>query len=145
MNNQAHTHYLPAFGRLLLATIFIISGLSKIAAPAATIGYIASTGAPFPTLGYAIAIAVELGGGLLILVGYKARVVAAVMALFAVATAFMFHHAFADQNQMIHFLKNIAIAGGFLQIAAFGAGSFSLDARAQSTGNSKGTKLATAA
>jgi len=67
------------------------------------------------------------------------------MAVFAVATALMFHHAFGDQNQMIHFLKNIAIAGGFLQIVAFGAGSFSLDARAQSTGNPKGTKLATVA
>jgi putative oxidoreductase len=51
------------------------------------------------------------------------------MAVFAVTTAFMFHHAFGDQNQMIHFLKNLAIAGGFLQIVAFGAGSFSLDAR----------------
>jgi putative oxidoreductase len=130
MKNQTHTHYLPAFGRLLLATIFLISGLGKLAAPAATIGYIGSTGAPFPVVGYAIAVAVEVGGGLLILLGYKARAVATVMAVFAVATAFMFHHAFGDQNQMIHFLKNIAIAGGFLQIAAFGAGSFSLDARA---------------
>jgi len=73
MNNQTHTHYLPALGRLLLATIFLISGLSKITAPTATIGYIASTGAPFPSIAYAIAVAVELGGGLLILVGYKAR------------------------------------------------------------------------
>jgi putative oxidoreductase len=144
MKNPTHTHYLPALGRLLLATIFLISGLSKLAAPAATIGYIGSTGAPFPTIGYAIAVAVELGGGLLILLGYKTRVVAAVMAVFAVATAFMFHHAFGDQNQMIHFLKNIAIAGGFLQIVAFGAGSFSLDARGQSAGNTKDTKLATA-
>jgi putative oxidoreductase len=145
MQDQTHTHYLPAFGRLLLATIFLISGLGKVAAPTATIGYIGSTGAPFPTVGYAIAVAIELGGGLLILLGYKTRVVAAVMAAFAIATAFLFHHAFGDQNQMIHFLKNIAIAGGFLQIVAFGAGSFSLDARARSAGRSKDTKLATAA
>lgn len=141
MQKQTHTHYLPAFGRLLLATIFLISGLGKLAAPAATIGYIGSIGAPFPIVGYVIAVAVELGGGFLILLGYKARVVAAVMAVFAVTTAFMFHHAFGDQNQMIHFLKNLAIAGGFLQIVAFGAGSFSLDARAQFAGT-KDTKSA---
>jgi putative oxidoreductase len=144
MKNQTHTRYLPAFGRLLLATIFLMSGLGKVAAPAATIAYIASTGAPLPTVGYAIAVVVELGGGLLILLGYKTRLAAAAMAVFAVATAFLFHHAFGDQNQMIHFLKNIAIAGGFLQVAAFGAGSFSLDARAQSAGNSNDTKIATA-
>jgi len=129
MERGRYTHYLPALGRLLLATIFLISGIGKLAAPAATIAYIGSTGAPFPLVGYAIAVAVEVGGGLLILLGYKARVVAAVMAVFAVATAFLFHHNFGDQNQMIHFLKNLAIAGGFLQIVAFGAGSFSLDAR----------------
>ena len=145
MNHPSHAHYLPALGRLLLASIFLISGFGKIAAPAATIGYIASTGAPFPTIGYAIAVAVELGGGLLILLGYQARIVAGVMAVFAVATAFMFHHAFGDQNQMIHFLKNIAIAGGFVQIVAFGAGSFSLDARTRSSGNARNAKLAAAA
>lgn len=130
MFNKDHTHYLPAFGRLLLATIFIMSGLSKLAAPAATIGYIGSTGAPLPVVGYALAVLVELGGGMLILVGYKARATAFVMALFCVVTALMFHRALGDQNQMIHFFKNIAMAGGFLQVAAFGAGTFSLDSRA---------------
>jgi putative oxidoreductase len=129
MSNQDHTHYLPAFGRLLLATIFIMSGFGKLAAPAATIAYIGSTGAPLPALGYALALLVELGGGLLVLVGYRARSTAFVMALFCVVTALLFHHALGDQNQMIHFLKNIAMAGGFLQVAAFGAGTFSLDSR----------------
>ena len=130
MFNQNHTHYLPAFGRLLLATIFIMSGLSKLAAPAATIAYIGSTGAPLPIAGYGLAVLVELVGGALILLGYKTRPIAFVMALFCVATAFMFHRALGDQNQMIHFLKNVAMAGGFLQVAAFGAGTFSLDSRA---------------
>lgn len=142
MLNQNHTHYLPAFGRLLLATIFIMSGFSKLAAPAATIAYIGSTGAPLPAVGYALALLVELGGGALILVGYKARPVALVMALFCVATGLMFHHALGDQNQMIHFFKNIAMAGGFLQVAAFGAGSFSLDSRAVRNGTPHALKTA---
>src|ERR1700742_4378244 len=141
MSNQDHTHYLPAFGRLLLATIFIMSGLSKLAAPAATIAYIGSTGAPLPVVGYGLALIIELGGGVLILVGYKARLTAFVMALFCVVTALLFHHALGDQNQMIHFLKNIAMAGGFLQVTAFGAGTFSLDSRA--AGNSSARILKT--
>ena len=130
MFNKSYTHYLPAFGRLLMATIFLMSGLSKLAAPAATIGYIGSTGAPLPALGYALAVLVEIGGGTLILLGYKTRVAALAIALYCVATAVMFHHPLSDQNQMIHFFKNIAMAGGFLQLFAFGAGTFSLDSRA---------------
>ena len=142
MSTQSHTHYLPAFGRLLMAVIFLVSGLSKLAAPAATIGYLASTGAPLPAAGYALALVIELGGGLLILLGYQTKAAAVVMALYCVATALMFHHAFGDQNQMIHFFKNITMAGGFLQLAAFGAGSFSLDARARKTGNPRILKAA---
>jgi putative oxidoreductase len=80
-------------------------------------------------LSYLLAIVAELGGGILLLVGYRARVISLAMAIFAVVTALVFHHNFADQNQMIHFLKNFAIAGGLLQVAAFGAGAFSLDER----------------
>ena len=130
MSNKSYTHYLPAFGRLLMATIFLMSGLSKLAAPAATIAYIGSIGAPLPAFGYALAVLVEIGGGALILLGYKTRAAALVIALYCVATALMFHHALGDQNQMIHFFKNIAMTGGFLQLAAFGAGTFSLDSRA---------------
>ena len=118
-----------AAGRLLLAILFLLSGLSKLAAPAATIGYIASAGPPFPVLGYGIALAAELGGGLLLLTGFHARIAAAIMAAFTIAAAVAFHSNFADQNEMIHFLKNVALAGGLLQVVAFGAGPFSLDAR----------------
>jgi putative oxidoreductase len=118
-----------AAGRFLLAILFIMSGLSKIATPAAIIGYIASAGLPFPTLGYVVALVVEIGGGLLLLAGFHARIVAAILGIFTIAAAVAFHHDFADQNQLIHFLKNVAITGGLLQVAAFGAGRFSLDAR----------------
>ncbi len=127
--NTATPSITPAFGRLLMAAIFILSGIGKVAAPAATIGFIASTGLPFATLGFAAAVAVELGGGILLAVGYQTRLVASVLALFSIVTALVFHHAFGDQNQMIHFLKNVAIAGGLLQVVAFGAGAFSIDAR----------------
>ena len=125
----------PAFGRLLMSIIFILSGVGKLAAPAATIGYIASTGLPLATVGYAAAVIVELGGGLLLLAGYQTRLVALVLAGFSVFTALVFHHALADQNQMIHFLKNIAMAGGLLQVVAFGAGAFSIDARSLKLGH----------
>jgi putative oxidoreductase len=118
-----------AAGRVLIAILFLLSGLGKIAAPAMTQGYIASAGLPAPLLGYLIAIIIEIGGGLLLVAGYQTLIVALMLAAFTVATALAFHHDFADQNQMIHFLKNVAITGGLLQVAAFGAGSFSLDAR----------------
>jgi putative oxidoreductase len=120
----------PVIGRILLAAIFVLSGFGKLLAPAATIGYIQSTGLPLASLGLVAAIIVELGGGLLLALGYKTRLVAAVLAVFSVVTGLIFHSALGDQNQMIHFLKNLAIAGGLLQVAAFGAGAYSLDAKA---------------
>jgi putative oxidoreductase len=122
---------LPFLGRILLATIFIVSGLGKIAAPEATQGYIASVGLPAPLLGYLAAIVVELGGGALLLVGYRTRAVAAGLAAFSVVSALAFHHALGDQNQLFHFLKNLALAGGLIQVVAFGAGAYSVDNRKQ--------------
>ena len=116
-------------GRLLLSAIFIISGLSKLAAPAATIGYIESIGLPLAPLGFALAVAVEVLGGFALIAGYRSRLVAAGLAGFTLATALVFHNDLADQNQFIHFFKNIAMVGGLLQVVAFGAGRFSLGAR----------------
>ena len=121
--------YVATFGRLLLAAIFLISGFGKLTAAAGTIGYIAQAGLPAPTLAYAVALIVELGGGALLVLGYRTRLVAAALALFSLVTAFAFHASCGDQNQTIHFLKNIAIAGGLLQVVAFGAGSFSVDGK----------------
>ncbi|MBA1275421.1 DoxX family protein [Stutzerimonas azotifigens] len=116
-------------GRVLLSAIFILSGVSKISAPAGMIGYIESVGLPFPTLALALAILVELVGGVALVLGYRTRLVAAGLAAFTVVTALAFHNQLGDQNQLIHFFKNIAMAGGLLQVVAFGAGRFSLDAR----------------
>ena len=120
---------IAAVGRVFLAALFLASGLSKLGAAAATTAYIGSAGLPFPSLVYLLTLAVEIGGGLLLLIGFQARPVAMVLALFTVAAAVLFHSNFADQNQAIHFLKNFAIAGGLLQVAAAGAGRLSFDAR----------------
>ncbi|WP_395394405.1 DoxX family protein [Novosphingobium sp. BL-8A] len=113
---------LPLVGRVLIAAIFILSGLSKLAAPTATMAYIASVGLPFPAVALAGAVLIEVVGGLVLISGYRLRTVAAVLAVFSLVTALFFHNNFADQNQFIHFFKNVAMAGGLLQIVAFGKG-----------------------
>jgi putative oxidoreductase len=123
------TRYLPAVGRILIGGIFAMSGLSKLPAYAQTTAMISAAGLPFAPLGWAIAIAVEVGLGLSLLLGWRVRPVALALAIWCVVTAAFFHANFADQNMMIHFLKNLMIAGGLLQIVHFGAGAFSLDAR----------------
>ena len=123
------TRYLPFVGRLMIGLPFAMSGLGKLAAYGITAGMISAAGLPFPPLAYAVAVAVELGGGVLLVAGYQARVVAIALAVFSLAAAVSFHNNFADQNQMIHFLKNVMMAGGLLQIAAFGAGALSVDNR----------------
>lgn len=120
---------ITALGRVFLALLFLLSGLSKLGSAAATTAYIASAGLPLPGVAYVLTVVVEIGGGLLLLVGFQARLAAAVLAVFTLAAAIVFHHNFADQNQMVHFLKNVAITGGLLQVAAWGAGRWSLDAR----------------
>lgn len=114
-------------GRLFIAVPFLISGIGKLAAPAGTQAYIAAMGLPVPVFAYFGSIAVELISGLLLIVGFQARIVALVMAVFTLLAAVFFHRNLADQNQMFHFLKNIAMIGGMLQIIAFGTGKFSLD------------------
>lgn len=116
-------------GRVLLATIFLVSGCGKLLAPSDAIAYIASAGLPLPPAAYAITLVVELAGGLLLLIGLKARLAALVLALFSIAAAAQFHSAFGDPDQWIHFMKNLAIAGGLLQVFAFGAGAISVDAQ----------------
>jgi putative oxidoreductase len=127
--NNALNGPVAAAGRIALALLFLISGFGKITAAGATMGYISAMGLPLPQVALVIAILIEVGGGILLVLGLQARLVALVMAGFTVVTAFAFHHDFADMNQQIHFLKNIAITGGLLQVLAFGAGAWSLDAR----------------
>jgi putative oxidoreductase len=125
----ATKHLLAVTGRVLIAAIFILSGLNKIANPDATIAYIASAGLPFAPAALIAAALIEVGGGLALIAGFRTRTVALALAGFSVVAAIAFHAHFADQNQLIHFLKNIAIAGGLLQVAAFGPGRISLDKR----------------
>ena len=119
----------PLVGRGMISAIFLLSGLSKIAAPAMTIGYIQSVGLPMPSVAFGLSVFVELAGGLALLLGYRTRAVAAVLALFSLVTAAVFHNALGDQNQFIHFFKNVAMAGGLLHVVACGGGRISLDAR----------------
>ncbi|HCU85125.1 DoxX family protein [Methylophilus sp. UBA6697] len=114
-------------GRVLLSLIFIISGIAKIMDPAGTIVYIESAHLPLPQVAYVVALIVELGLGIALLVGFKAQLAAAGIAIFTFITALMFHSNMADPVQVIMFLKNTTIIGGLLVIIAFGPGGYSVD------------------
>ncbi len=123
---------LSLVGRVLIALLFIPAGFAKIAGFAGAAGYIASKGVPFPEVCAAIAIAVELGLGLLLLVGFQARWAALGIAFFTLVITFIFHNYWgvpAEQVMMQKqaFFKNIAVVGGLLTIAAWGAGRWSID------------------
>jgi putative oxidoreductase len=119
---------LPLAGRWLIAAIFLWSGAHKLLSPAdPLVANIARHGLPFPELARWASIGVELGGGLLLALGFKTRLAAAGLALFCLMTAVAFHN---SGDQFIDFMKNLAMAGGLLQVAAFGGGPWSLDARA---------------
>ena len=124
----------PLAGRILIALIFVLSGFGKITGFEGTVGYIVSKGLPLPQLAAVGAVIVELGGGIMLVLGWKARWAAAAMFVFTALAALIFHNFWAvpadqAQNQMIHFMKNLCMAGGFLQLAVYGAGRFSLDRR----------------
>ncbi len=116
-------------GRLLMAVIFVAAGAGKIANFAGTQGYMESMGIPGVLL--PLVILTELGGGLAVLLGYRVRLVSILLAGFCVVSGIVFHHNFADQTQMIMFMKNLAMAGGFLTLFVSGAGTISLDGRFQ--------------
>jgi putative oxidoreductase len=139
-----NTRYLPFIGRVFIGLPFMMSGLSKLAAYGTTTAMIAAAGLPLPPLAFAVAAVVELGGGLLLVFGYQVRPVALALAVFSLATAVSFHSDFADQNQMFHFLKNVMIAGGLLQIVAFGAGAISIEQWRQNIGTPSAAKRVTA-
>ena len=122
----------PLVGRILLALIFIISGFGKIMGFDATLGYIRSAGLPFAQLSAMAAIVVELGGGILLVLGWKARWAAAALFVFVLVAALYFHAFWAsppDQAMMqqIQFMKNLAIMGGMLYVVAYGSGPYSVD------------------
>jgi len=112
-------------GRMLLASLFILDGWAKVGAYALAERYMAAFGVPAALL--PLVIAVEIGGGLMILLGLQTRWAAAALAVFCMAAAVIFHTNFADRNQVIHFQKDLALAGAFLVVCARGAGHWSLD------------------
>jgi len=125
MNTTQNTADL--LGRILISLIFLLSGLHKIGGYEATQGYMAAMGVPGALL--PLVIALEVGGALAIILGYHTRLFAFLLAGFSVVSALLFHRALGDQVQFIMFMKNLAMAGGFLFLVARGAGDWSLDAR----------------
>lgn len=116
-------------GRILLSAMFIDSGWGKMMAPNATIATFTHLGVPIPPVAYFVLVLVELVGGLLLLIGFRARWMALILAAWCVATALMVHYHPGDRAQMLYFWKNIALTGGFLQVVAWGAGRWSVDRR----------------
>ena len=126
--------YGPLAGRILMAFIFVFAGIGKVTGFDGTVGYIASKGLPAPHLAALGAIAIELGGGLLLMIGWKARWAAAALMVFTALTAVIFHDFWAApagqaQDQMIHFMKNLSMMGGLLMAVVHGSGPLSVDAR----------------
>ena len=133
------TKYFPFVGRLLIGLPFMMSGLSKIAGYTSTIALIKSSTLPLPPdLAYGGAITVEVGCGLLVVLGYQTRIAAAIFCLFCLATAVFFHLNFADPDQTFHFIKNLVMTGGLLQVVTYGAGAVSIDSWRSKTRNLSG-------
>lgn len=137
MTSTPYADAVALIGRILVAVFFIPSGIQKIAGFSGTVGYVASAGLPAPALGAAIAIVVEVLVAGMLLVGWKARWAALILAIFSLAAALFFHKFWAappaeQMMQHINFFKNCAIAGGLLFVYAFGPGRYSLDARSGS-------------
>ncbi|HKJ22961.1 MAG TPA: DoxX family protein [Gammaproteobacteria bacterium] len=123
--------YGPLAGRILMAFIFVFAGIGKVTGFEGTVGYIASKGLPLPHAAAVAAIIIELGGGLLLMIGWKARWAAAGLMVFTALTAAVFHDFWAvsageAQNQMIHFMKNLSMMGGLLYVVVHGSGPVSV-------------------
>lgn len=124
---QATSNAAALVGRLMLVSLFLWAGWGKIGGYEGTAAYMGKAGVPGSLL--PVVIAVELLGGLLIVIGWQTRLVAIGLAIFTILAAVLFHQNFGDRNQLTHFMKNMSIAGGFLLLAANGAGAWSLDGR----------------
>ncbi len=124
----------PLIGRVLFSVLFLVSGFLKVTHYSQMVGYAAAKGVPMAGVGIAIAAVLELVGGLAILAGFQTRIAAWVLILYIIPTTYFFHNFWTmtgmdQQNNLAHFLKNLAIMGGLLLLAANGPGGYSLDAR----------------
>ena len=123
----SNSNYVAPAGRVLIAFMFVMSGLNKINNYGNTAGWMDAMGVPGSLL--PIVIVLEVLGGAAIMIGWQTRIAASLFAAFSVMSAAIFHADFSDQNQMIHFMKNVSIAGGFLFLIVHGAGTYSMDNR----------------
>jgi len=119
--------YAVPLGRLLLASLFIWAGIGKLMNPAGTAQYFAHANVPAANIMVWVVIVIEILGGLAILLGFMTRWAALILAIFCLITGFAVHLPVGDQANMTHFSKNLAMAGGFLYVFAFGAGMWSID------------------
>ena len=122
--------YLPPLGRLLMSSLFVWDGIRQLLSPSVFAQYFASVHVPLPNVAIWISIPIHLLGGMALLVGFKTRWAAALLALLCVGAAFGVHLPIGDQDNMIHFYKNLVMTGGFLYVIAFGAGAVSIDGKA---------------
>ena len=122
---NALQNFAAPLGRVLLSLIFLTSGLSKISGYAGTQSYMEAMGVPGTLL--PLVIALEVLGALVVMLGWNTRFAAFLLAGFSLLSAVLFHANFGDQMQMIMFMKNLSIAGGFLMIVSLGGGAYSLD------------------
>ena len=127
MRNETLAASAALLGRLLLASLFVLEGWSKIRGYGPAVAYMEKFSMPSALL--PLVILVELGGGLLLAAGWQARLAALALAVFCILTAVLFHANFADRNQVLHLEKDLAIAGGLLVLFAFGPGQFAIDRR----------------
>ena len=129
MDLEKHADQAALVGRLFYSSLYILYGYLKLTGFAGTTGYMAKQGLPAPAFFAALAVVIELGGGLLMLIGYQTRLVALGLAIYVLIASFIAHAHFGDGNQMLHFFKNMVIVGGSLAFVAFGAGAYSVDGR----------------
>ncbi len=128
-SSPAATNAAVLVGRIFLSVMFILAGFGKLTAIGATAGWFGSLGLPAPTVLVVLVGLLEFFGGLAILVGYQTRIAALAIGAFTIAATLVAHTDLADQTQQLFFMKNLAVTGGLLVLAAFGAGAYSVDAR----------------
>src|SRR5215472_5834767 len=129
VNIEKQSDQAALIGRFFISSMFLLFGYGKVAEYAGTVAYMGSLGLPAPGLFTVLAAIIEIGGGLLVLVGYQTRLISLGLAIYVLVSAFIAHLHLGDVNQFQHFMKNMAIVGGSLAFVAFGGGAFSLDAR----------------
>ncbi len=131
---SGNSNALSLIGRILLAVIFLVSGFGKVSGFGSLVGQIASTGLPVPQVFAVASVVIEIGGGLMLVFGWKARWAALLLAVFTAIVTFFFHNFWAapaaqKMMQEVQFMKNLALIGGLLMVTAFGPGRFSVDKR----------------